>query len=1124
MEDSLIKSLGEAIIITDQQFRITGWNPAAEKLYGWAESEVIGCLFHELIETRYLSETPGQEALPILLHDGHWSGEVFQNSRDGSELIIGSTISVIRGEADQATGYIAVNRDINRFRASDRDVEHIRTVFSATTDLLAFMDRDYRYLFVNQAFATSVRMEVDQIVGKTIAEVMGEKSFQELIKARFDKALGGVQVSFQTWVPVKDSIRLYFNITYDPIISADGQVSGVVATIRNLTDLQSRHEELVKNEQFIRLISDTTPAIIYVYDHLEDRNIWVNSRHREVIGDTDREKASVILQAAFHPDDWLRILQRDEKLRTLPPGDWLEMDYRMKLADGKWHTFHDQAAVFARNEEGETLQTIGAAMDITERKRSEDRLEQFRKLISTTPDAIALVDCDYRYLIANEAYGFETGYEPREIEGRTIPEVFGEKRFYELIKPYMDLCLEGESVRYQETFAYPDGEQHHLDVRYVPFRDEADDIIGAQVTIRDITDLVASKQALNISEERASALLKAVPDMIFRVNRTGIILDFHGEKASLFYRKPTDLKNMRLAKVLPPQAWKVAEAFLEMLFETGEMQVFNYELPIHSGSLYWEARLVKSGPDEALAIIRDITENIQAEKALKESEERYRSVVTASPLSISVMQEEEIVFANPACARILGYDSADEIVGLPVSHTLSPESFVAVKEQLAARADVNHHDSLILELHRRDGNALVVESTSLPIVFEGRPASLLIAQDLTERIKAERSLKLYSQKLEILRQASITITTELDIDRLLPLIIERGLTLVGATEGSVFLYNKDSGYLERSYAIEGRLKANFDRFRPGEGVTGQVFQTGKPLIMDDLSQWEPASDLSDHYREIAILSAPVTWGGNILGVINAIKAKGRGTFTEEDSYFLSLLADQAAIMLHHGALYQNMRQLTRQIVEVQEEERRRVAYELHDDAGQALTALKIGLELLKKSLNQENIAAQQKLTEITQLASEISNRIRNLAQGLRPPALDTLGLKATLEGLCREQSEMTGLEISFAGSELPPIPDEISISLYRVCQEALTNITRHAKAKRIEVRVNVEDQMIILAVTDDGIGFDPVHLQNVSPKGKGLGLKTMRDRVDLLRGQLIMDSRQDKGTRIIARIPLEGDI
>lgn len=215
-----------------------------------------------------------------------------------------------------------------------------------------------------------------------------------------------------------------------------------------------------------------------------------------------------------------------------------------------------------------------------------------------------------------------------------------------------------------------------------------------------------------------------------------------------------------------------------------------------------------------------------------------------------------------------------------------------------------------------------------------------------------------------------------------------------------------------------------------------------------------------------------------------------------------------------------LRELGRQLVSAQEEERARVSRELHDEAGQSLTALKIHLELLHGELPAGATDLGARLREAVALVEATVDRVRALAQDLRPPALDTLGLNRTLEGFCRTFAHRTHLPVEYSGVELPSLRDAAQICLYRFLQEALTNAAKHARASRVRVRLEAHPGAARLAVEDDGAGFDAARALGGAEAG-GLGLVGMRERIELLEGRLEIRSAPGAGTVIAAVVPAD---
>jgi signal transduction histidine kinase len=215
--------------------------------------------------------------------------------------------------------------------------------------------------------------------------------------------------------------------------------------------------------------------------------------------------------------------------------------------------------------------------------------------------------------------------------------------------------------------------------------------------------------------------------------------------------------------------------------------------------------------------------------------------------------------------------------------------------------------------------------------------------------------------------------------------------------------------------------------------------------------------------------------------------------------------------------YEKIKVLSRKILKAYEEERVRLSRELHDEVGMSLTTLKLNLQLLNKELLDSGVECDEQMSLLITSVSDLLNAIRSKAVFLRPPSLQELGLNIVIENMVNEISRHTGLstELQVSGS-INNLPVEVETVLYRCVQESLTNVVRHASAENVLVKLILDEQMVSLTVTDDGIGFD--RKAGYSDQ-KQIGLKGMKERVALLNGVFNIESEPGKGTEIQVYIP-----
>ncbi|MDK1030049.1 MAG: response regulator [Anaerolineae bacterium] len=216
---------------------------------------------------------------------------------------------------------------------------------------------------------------------------------------------------------------------------------------------------------------------------------------------------------------------------------------------------------------------------------------------------------------------------------------------------------------------------------------------------------------------------------------------------------------------------------------------------------------------------------------------------------------------------------------------------------------------------------------------------------------------------------------------------------------------------------------------------------------------------------------------------------------------------------------ESLREMAERVIIAQEEERKRISRELHDDVGQTLTTHLLGLRKLQEELSSPGEVLFKLLQTFYDQTNDIYATIHQLAQDMRPPALDALGLKLAMQTYCMEFTRRTHLPITFeAEGKLSGLPDLYNITLYRTLQEALTNVAKHAESTQAWVEISPEEDFITLTVQDDGIGF--VYEKDLS---KGIGLIGLRERLTLAGGNLKITSNPDKGTILTAQLPLPKD-
>jgi signal transduction histidine kinase len=291
-----------------------------------------------------------------------------------------------------------------------------------------------------------------------------------------------------------------------------------------------------------------------------------------------------------------------------------------------------------------------------------------------------------------------------------------------------------------------------------------------------------------------------------------------------------------------------------------------------------------------------------------------------------------------------------------------------------------------------------------------------------------------------------------------------------------------------------------------DSLLGLVVRRGDALLINNPQTAEnyPAQDVP-----LSLLAVPLKVQGEVTGVLDVVNKKYG--FTPEDVRVMKLFADQAAMAIEHARLYQSAEQVA--ILE----ERQRLARELHDSVNQAL----YGINLYASAANRKLLAndldgARQNLAELGKTARDALAEMRLLVFELRPPVLQQKGLVNAIQERLKSVEERTGLEIGLKARITSSLPVHIEEALYRIVQEALNNIIKHAQAKQVTIHLIQSGQTLLLHVQDDGVGFDV----NKARKSGGIGLKTMQERAESIHAVFSIRSGPAEGTDISVKVEL----
>lgn len=433
----------------------------------------------------------------------------------------------------------------------------------------------------------------------------------------------------------------------------------------------------------------------------------------------------------------------------------------------------------------------------------------------------------------------------------------------------------------------------------------------------------------------------------------------------------------------------------------------------------------------------------------------------------------------------------------------------------------------VLQLHNGNGDSTgedrYFEVSVSPVYDRNGEISRVVelARDVTQSTELEKKILEVNSHLLLMNAIATTASQSLSLDVILNGVLDKALELMGTEAGGILLVDeKSQGPYYR--ALRG-LSEQSEKGIAGLRLARLVAERGETLALDRID-----SESTDGMG--ALISVPLKSKERVVGVLNIASETPR-TFSQQEVQLLTSLGHQLGIAVENAQLYRELQikeqmrtELLRRIISAQEDERQRVARELHDVTSQALATLGVGLEALTTAPQSNPGEREAQLEGIRSLLAATSKDVHRLIYALRPSLIDDLGLSAALRSCAHNSLDAAGVEVHLevAGQERK-LPAEVEIALFRIVQEAIVNIARHAHAESAYVSLEFKDNGVSVQIEDDGIGFDYSPSLRADSGGRGVGLLGMQERAELLGGTLTIDTKPGAGTRIFIHIPVKSE-
>ncbi|NKE73397.1 PAS domain S-box protein [Candidatus Manganitrophus noduliformans] len=1101
---NLLTHVGDAILATDHRLVLTAWNLAAERIYGWKAEEVLGRRVSDVIRSEW-TDAQRSEALDVLIKTGTYHTEVIHTHKDGRKIDIQGYTIALRDEAGRITGYVSTNRDITERKRADEALrqseEKYRTLFETMAQGVIYQDAAGKIVAANPAAERILGLTLDQLQGRTsfdprwraIREDGSDfpgKNHPAMVALRTGEAV--IEVVIGVFHPKTETYR-WISVNAVPQFRAGEDKPYQVYTVfSDITERKKAEETIRAAKEFSENLIQTANVMILSLD-TEGRIDIFNKAAEKITGYTLSE---------LKGKNWFETLVPRDRY----PSVW---EYFTQVVEGGMPKAFENPILTKTGEEryilwqnnqvkvdGKVVATISFGNDITERKKAEEALRAehaFREAIEEAmPAGVMVVDSTGRQTYVNQSFCEMVGWSAEELNGAAPPFIFWPPEQIDRIKESFERHTRGrvKAGPVELIFRRRNEERFPVSLLVSSLVDHQGEPVGYLASVHDMSVLKTSQEKL---ERRERQLLQAqrlahlgswswdlVSDTVTWSDELYPIFGVVPERFTPTYEgvvhliHPDDRERFKQANRTALRGGRSFEVSFRVIRTEGAVRI------LHASGM---VSLDPTGrPVSIVGVVQDITDIKQAEETLRESEERYRSLIANIPdAAWRVREDGQPIFISRNIEKIIGYTS-EEICSGGFTLTfgrIHPEDRERVARAFKSLFSKNQKFDVEYRVQRKNGEWIWIHDRAvMTYQREGIRYADGIVSDITERKKSEEAVRKSEERFHLIARATNDAVWDWDLPTNTVWWNESFKTLFG-----------------------------YNEIEPG------------------VESWSKRIHPEDKERVLAGTHAVVERGGQFWSAeYRFLRADGSYATILDRGYVVHVKDGKATRMI--GAMMditerkraedalteyaKRLRSLSGQLLEAQETERRRIARELHDEIGQSLTAIKLQLHGSKR-------LSDRRMEECIQMVDQTLSQVRNLSLDLHPPELDELGLVATLRWHLDRQAHAANLISNFSADPLPArLPPDLEIACFRVAQEALTNVIRHAHAGEVSIELRQRENELHLTVEDDGEGFDVGAARSRAIQGTSLGLVGMQERAELAGGRLELDSAPGEGTQVRA--------
>jgi len=1066
-----------------ETFKFLEVNDAAVNLYGYSREEFLQMQVTDIRpeedKDKFIEKV--KDGTDELREAGVWTH--IKKNRDDIQLLIFSRNIFYKSRKGRLVLLMDVSEKIKVENELIKSEEKYRSLIEQASDGIILYSFDGTIHSFNRAAYTQTGYSKEEFEELNLKDLFFEEDFDRK-RSKNNKISPDEPATLYRKLKRKDGS--VFVVELNARMLADGKIFAIV---RDITEREKTAAALKESEEKFSKAFHSNLLGLGLYDadfRIVDANdayaVILESGRDELLGKTADEagmmsKVNAGKRAAYN-ERMDEIFKKEGRLNN----------FEMEIETNK-----GEPATILVSMEPLELQNkhywLTSAIDISAKKKAEEEISESNKRFDLITQATndAIWDHD---LIKNETwgnkklysiYGFEYGKDKIDFQ-MFLSRIHPDERHG--IEERMQIAMEQRITSLSEEFRFKTANGDYrtfYDRAYIKYDADANPvrIMGA---MNDITDRELIKQQILKEKELSDSIINSLPGIFYLFNKEGKYLRWNKNLETVSGYTGEEISNMHPLNFFEAKDHALLSAKIGNVFIAGEDEVVADFLLKNRQKVpyYFNGQAIEyEGEACLMGVGLDFSEREKNARIIKQSEEKYRTIIEQASDGIFIADENAyFIDVNSAGCRMLGY-TKEELSKMKFTELIPTPDVITNPVKFD---DLKKADAVINErrLIKKDGSVIEVE-ISAKVLADGRYQS--IVRDITERKKADEKIQFSEQKYRLLfynNPLPMWMTTIPDLD------------IIDVNESAIKHYG---------YSREEFLKLNAKDMRPAEDVENFINEVNK---MDpdtsNIRSWR-------HKKKD--------------GTIIHVEIYSHEIFYEGQRVWLGLSHDvtekyKAKELLQKS--YEDIRQLASNLQSIREDERTNIAREIHDELGQQLTGLKMDMHWLTRKIKSSDEEVNNKMKESIQLINATITSVRKIATDLRPSILDDLGLLAALEWQSDEFEKRSGTRVKFMNDAGDiNVQPGVATALFRIYQELLTNIARHANANLVTASLHTDNDRLYFSIADNGAGFN---IDTINKK-KTLGLLGIKERTLLMGGTYEIKTKPGEGAEITISIPLD---